>query len=132
MAPTLHAGDVLLLLRTADRPHERDVVAVSTPADDGVVIKRVVATAGQQVAVADGVLFVDDVPVAEPSVEAESVDGTWFGPVLVPSESVFVLGDHRELSIDSRHHGPVSLDDVVGVAVVRLWPPSRLGDVLDP
>ncbi|MGJ7441907.1 signal peptidase I [Aquipuribacter sp. MA13-6] len=129
MAPTLLAGQVVLLMRTAD-PDRRDVVAVRSPVDGAVVLKRVVATGGQEVGVADGVLLIDGVRVTE-DVDPKTVDGTWFGPVVVPPRSVFVLGDHRERSIDSRHHGAVLLDDVVGVAVLRVRPPSRIEDLID-
>lgn len=132
MSPTLRAGDVVLLLRGPGEPGLREVVALRSPDDGTVVLKRVVATGGQQVGVADGVLVVDGAAVPEAAVDPRTVDGTWFGPVPVPDGSVFVLGDHREVSLDSRHHGAVPLGDVTGVAVVRVWPPSRIGDVRGP
>jgi signal peptidase I len=92
-----------------------------------VTLKRVAGTAGQRVGVADGVLVVDGRAVVETAVDHATVDGTWFGPVTVPAGTVLVLGDARERSTDSRHYGPVPVDDLVGVAVLRVWPPSRVG-----
>ena len=53
------------------------------------------------------------------------LDSQYFGPVTVPRGSVFVLGDHRSDSIDSRRFGAVPTDDVIGRVDARIWPPSR-------
>jgi signal peptidase I len=60
--------------------------------------------------------------VDEPWVDLESVDGTYFGPVTVPQGEVFVLGDDRDRSVDSRALGPVPLDAVRGRVLTRWWP----------
>ena len=77
---------------------------------------------GDRVVIRDAVLYVDDRPVEEPYVDLPSIDGLYTPTTFVPEDSVFVLGDNRALSIDSRELGPVALDEVEGRVVVRLWP----------
>ena len=72
-------------------------------------MKRVVAVAGQHVAIRDADLYVDGRLVVEPQVDHSRVDGLWFGPVTVPDRAVFVLGDSRAGSVDSRVYGAVPL-----------------------
>ena len=109
MAPTVCSGDTVLLTRLhgADSVRINDIVTFANPQDGGDAIKRVIATAGQQVALRDAVLVVDGKPVDEPYVDHSSIDGVYFGPVVVPAGTVFVMGDHREVSIDSRTYGPI-------------------------
>jgi signal peptidase I len=85
-------------------------------------VKRVVGLPGDQVGLEDGVLVVNGEPRCESGIDPAPLDGVWFGPVTVPEGRVFLLGDSREHSIDSRDFGPVELDDVVGVVQVRVWP----------
>ena len=96
---------------------------VRSPASGDLVIKRVVAVGGQTVGIADGVLKVDGMPVPEPYVDRALVDGTYFGPVRVPPGSVFLLGDQRLGSVDSRSFGPVPVGSIVGRVALRVWPP---------
>ncbi len=70
----------------------------------------------------DGRLFVNGKRVVEPYVVHAEVDGTYFGPVTVPEGQVFVLGDNRADSVDSRDFGAVGSDRLLGTVLVRLWP----------
>jgi signal peptidase I len=127
MAPTVAAGDLLVVERGAGRVDRRDVVAVPHPETGALLVKRVVALGGDRVALADGVLVVDDEPVCEPSIDPDRLDGVWFGPVTVPAGEIFLLGDDRGTSIDSRDFGTVPVTDVAGLVRVRVWPaPGRL------
>ena len=142
MSPTLTSGDHVLLLRTpwSGAVARGDVVVIgpdwpSHPAapapvdpenlgraqDGSSYVKRVVATAGDVVGLEDGQLVVNGAKPVEPWVDSESMDGVWFGPVTVPPGAVFVLGDDRSRSVDSRDLGPVRLDDLDG-RVVTPWP----------
>ena len=91
-----------------------------SPQDGGQTIKRVVAVAGQSVAIHDAELVVDGRTVDEPYVDHASIDGVYTGTVTVPDGMVFVLGDHRETSIDSRVYGPIPTTVVNGRL---LWGP---------
>ncbi|MFW5470966.1 signal peptidase I [Knoellia sp. CPCC 206435] len=123
MEPTLHPGSVVLIDKLGPRlrgVQREDVVVFRNPQDGRAAVKRVVALAGQQVAIRDAELFVDGSRVVEPQVDRSRIDGTWFGPVVVPEGSVFVLGDARSGSVDSRVFGPVPLGAVVG-RVALAW-----------
>lgn len=88
-------------------------------------VKRVIGLPGDRVRIdEDGTVFVNDVALDEPYVSND--DRRSFGEVTVPSGTLFVLGDNRPNSSDSRASlGFVSLEDVVGRAVVIIWPPSH-------
>lgn len=124
MAPTYRRGDEVLV-RKAPWGHpdvdRGSVVVFRPPGSDALVVKRVAGTAGDRVEIRDGVLFVDEQEVVEDYVDPAQVDGTWFGPVTVARGSVFVLGDNRADSVDSRDYGPIPLDRVVGAVRTRLW-----------
>jgi len=124
MAPTFSAGDQVLVDKLSSRsgePQRGDVIAFSRPDSGDVMIKRVVAVAGDTVGLEDGTLVVNGVRVEESYVAADTVDGTHFGPVTVPGDAVFVLGDDRANSVDSRTFGSLSTSGIVGHVVVRLW-----------
>ncbi|MGY2065464.1 signal peptidase I [Blastococcus sp. SYSU DS0619] len=123
MAPTLDDGEPVLVLRWPVSVDRWDVVVATPPGPDAEpVVKRVVALGGESVAVEDGVLVVDGRAVCEPWSDPAHLDGVWFGPVRVPDGSVFLLGDERGGSIDSRVFGPVGEDRVAGVVVAGAWP----------
>lgn len=102
-----------------------EAVGVRVRGEDD-LIKRVVATGGQIVLIRDGILRVDGQALDEPYLERGSSMPD-FGPVTVPQDEVFVMGDNRNASLDSRRFGPVPDDEVVGKAVVRIWPLDRIG-----
>lgn len=116
MSPTLCVGDTVLLSRLhagATIAHD-DIVTFRDPDNGAEAIKRVVGLAGEKVSIVDGQLTIDGRPVDEPWVDQRSIDGVYFGPVTVPAETVFLMGDHREISIDSRHFGAVPVADLDG------------------
>jgi signal peptidase I len=121
MAPAIPAGAVVLLYKppaaAGGLPHGA-VVAFASPIDGRTAIKRVIAVEGQSVAIRDSELFVDDVAVPEPSIDHSRIDGTYFGPEKVPAGTVFVLGDNRGVSIDSRDFGAVPLKAIQGILLI--------------
>lgn len=90
------------------------------------LIKRVIAVGGEQIEVKDNRVLVDGVPIFEPYLNPDSFMPD-FGPVEVPDGYVFVMGDNRSRSQDSRRFGPIDADSIVGRAFVRVWPFKRWG-----
>ncbi len=89
-------------------------------------IKRVMAVGGDTIQGKSGAVFVNGREVSEPYLP----DGTQtldFGPVEVPDGKIFVMGDNRGNSDDSRRFGPVPVDRVVGHAFILIWPPADFG-----
>lgn len=126
MEPTYRAGDVVLVTQWAPDPAELgrgDLVVFEDPAEHRSMLKRVVGLPGESVVVKDGVLFVDDVRVREPWVDHALVDGYFSRTFHVPPGEVFVMGDNRGNSVDSRDYGPVGASELEGTVVLRLWPP---------
>lgn len=86
-------------------------------------IKRIIAVEGDTVEGRDGRVYVNGTPVDEPYTHPGG-DTSAFGPVDIPEGMVFVMGDNRENSDDSRNFGPVPVDTVVGRAFLLIWPPK--------
>jgi signal peptidase I len=124
MAPVLRSGDVVLVSRIG-QPQVGQLPLLPDPTDGSPVVKRLVAVGKQTVEIRDAYLYVDGVRVDEPYVDHDRIDGVYFGPFTVPEGSLFVLGDSRDGSIDSRVFGPVREDTVTGRVVLRFWPLVR-------
>ena len=128
MEPTLHAGDRVIANKLAYRlgaPRAGELAVLEAP-DGELLAKRIVAVGGQRVEIRDGVLFVDRIPRREPYVDHSRVDGFFFGPASVPEGSVFVLGDNRGDSEDSRDFGAIPREHLIGRVVLRIPALRRL------
>jgi signal peptidase I len=89
-------------------------------------VKRVMAIEGDTIEGRDGVVYVNEEPVEEPYLPPGIVT-TDFPPQRVPPGQIFVMGDNRGNSDDSRSFGPVDVDEVVGEAFLSIWPPKDFG-----
>lgn len=128
MSSTLNDGDVALAIKDG-RYETGDVVAFYHNND--ILIKRVIANAGQWVDIGeDGAVYVDGKRLDEPYVTNQSRgECTIELPYQVPEGRIFVMGDHRDTSIDSRSTqvGSVRQELVIGKILLRLWPLGGLG-----
>jgi signal peptidase I len=130
MAPTLRSGDHVIVSKLAYRdasPARGELAVFHAPGSGEVTLKRVIAVGGDTVAIDDGVLVVNGRRPAEPYADPRAIDAEYFGPVRVTPGTVFVLGDNRADSVDSRDFGAVARDRLIGRVVARAWPPSRWG-----
>lgn len=123
MEPTLCAGDRVLVDKrvAADDLRRGDLAVVSAPDDGRLVVKRVVGLPGDRLAIRDALLFVDGKRVPEPYVDHSRIDALFYGPKVVPARQVWVLGDNRAESIDSRDYNGVPYSSVHGRVLVRWW-----------
>lgn len=143
MAPNLHNEQMLLVNRNAyrafeingaeyypfDPPERGDVIVFDPPnGSDKPYIKRIIGLPGEQITFGDGQVFVDGELLAEDYIK----DRTRCGQrdtcdMVVPEDSVYVLGDNRGNSSDSRAFGTVPIENIIGKAWLSYWPPSDIG-----
>jgi signal peptidase I len=131
MMPTLEDQERVFINKFVYRlePIERgDVVVFRYPRDTSKsYIKRVIAVAGDRVKIEDGMVYVNDRQIAETYVPQTYEDVRSYPETVVPPHSYFVMGDHRNLSNDSRDFGPVDESYIYGKAVFGYWPFAKLG-----
>lgn len=123
MEPTLCPGDrvvVNLWDPDLDDLARGDLVALLRGHSGVPVVKRVVGLPGDEVAIRDALLYVNDERVDEPYVDHEAIDSVFYGPVVVPADRYLVMGDARAVSIDSRTYGPVRAETLIGRIAWRL------------
>lgn len=146
MADTLDRGDRILVNRFGYQfgDIERgEVVVFDTPpgltSEADVLVKRVIGLPGEAVRIVDNEVYVDGLLVVEPYLRSPSStdsagrripgcdqDTASVGRCRVPDGYVFVMGDNRSGSTDSRFFGPVAIDSIVGRAFVQVWPVSSI------
>jgi signal peptidase I len=131
MMPTLEDQERVFINKFVYRlePIQRgDVVVFRYPRDTSKsYIKRVIAVPGDQVRIEEGILYVNNRQVAEDYVPQMYEDVRSYPPTTVPPHSYFVLGDHRNLSNDSRDFGSVDESYIYGKAVFGYWPFAKVG-----
>ena len=131
MTPTLDEGDIVLSLKGSEFK-TGDVVAFYY--NNKILVKRVIAQAGEWVDIDNkGNVFVNGEQLDEPYVSEKSIgdDCDIIFPYQVPEARIFVMGDHRDVSLDSRNSaiGCIAEEVVVGRIVFKVWPLTRLGMV---
>lgn len=130
MTPTLTDGDIVFSVKTSDFG-AGDIVAFYY--NNKILIKRVICSAGSWIDIdEDGTVSVDGVEIDEPYLEEKALgDCNIELPYQVPEGKVFVMGDHRSTSVDSRNTavGCVAQEQIVGKILFRIWPLERLGIV---
>lgn len=130
MVPTLRPGDQVLvdtLTYDAQDVRRGDVIAFEDPERPGeVAIKRVVALPGDTITLRAGILLINARQQHEAYLAGRSAGSDFFGPTVVPRGHLFVLGDNRTHSVDSRFTGPIPAEDLHGRVAARVWPPGRM------
>ena len=128
MEPNLLPHDRVLVNKFIYRfrpPGPGQIIVLHPPSDTSRnYIKRVVAVAGQTIRIHEGRVYVNGQSLREPYLRV-STNGD-YGPQVVPQHDVFVLGDNRGNSEDSRAFGFVPVHNIVGEAMVIYWPPQRV------
>ncbi|MGV0026259.1 signal peptidase I [Phormidesmis priestleyi] len=142
MLPTLQINDRLIIDKLSYRvnsPQRGDIVVFS-PTNTlekqnfhDAFIKRVIGLPGDKVEVKNGKVLINDKPIAENYID-EAPQYQWRPEMIglpdrVPADSYLVLGDNRNNSYDSHYWGYVPREKIIGRAVVRFWPPNRVGEI---
>lgn len=130
MTPTLQDGEIIFSVKTADL-EPGDIVAFYY--NNKILVKRVICGPGDWVNIdEDGTVYVNEVRLKEPYLAEKALgDCNIKLPYQVPDGKIFVMGDHRSTSVDSRNTavGCVAQEQIVGKIIFRIWPLNRLGDV---
>jgi len=133
MEPTLLPYDRVLVSKFIYRftePKPGDIIVFAAPETSGQFeqdfIKRVVATEGMKLQVKAGTLYINGKPKKEPYIRPDSPT-SFFQKITVPKDTVFVMGDNRANSKDSRYFGPIKKDQILGKAYIIYWPLNRFG-----
>ena len=133
MEPTFHEGDSVIISRLFYEPKQGDIVVLRKLSfQEEPIIKRIIATEGQTVDIdfETGIVYVDDKPLAEPyTAEVTRMPLDFDGKITVPENSVFVMGDNRNHSTDSRSRSLGFVDEryIMGKVLFRLLPLSQFG-----
>jgi signal peptidase I len=132
MVPTIHLEDRIISNRLAYRfgePETGDVVVIENPSHEGPpLVKRVIATEGEQLDIREGLVYLDGEELDEPWVQpARRGKESLPEPVVVPEGDVWVMGDNRVGSSDSRVFGTLPADSIYGQAFFTYWPPRSFG-----
>ena len=130
MEPSLYTDQRLVIEKITYHfhgPRRGDIVVLRDPAGGAEpLIKRVIGLPGERITIADGQVFIDGVPLTEAYAQGATYSGhnnTW----MVKPFHVFVMGDNRSASRDSRMFDSVPIDQIIGHAVFRYWPWQQVG-----
>lgn len=131
MEPTLHEGQMLIISKMnylVGEPDRGDIVVLKDDAENKLLIKRVIGLPGEEIQLKEGKVFINDKELAPDYTNAPTyayIQESW----QLPEGEYFVLGDNRGHSRDSRAEnvGLVKRENIIGRAVFRIWPFSKLG-----
>ena len=146
MEPTLQIGDRIVVDKLSYHLHgvgRGNIIVFSTPPKEDCagppvadLVKRVIGLPDETISLSGGQVYIDGHVLAEPWVPPKEKDATYPGPVgtpyslyrpyRIPAGDVYVMGDNRTESCDSRYWGPVPESTIVGKVDLRIWPLSRL------
>lgn len=127
MEPTLYAGNFVVVSKLAyqfTEPNRGDIIVFHYPPnpEQDPYIKRIIGLPGDQVIVKEDDVLINGVRIAEPYLDSPTRQG---GEWTIPQDSLFVMGDNRNNSSDSRSWGMVPVENVIGKALIVYWPPNK-------
>jgi signal peptidase I len=129
MEPNLHTAQRVVVEKVTYRllhgPRRGDIVVIDLPEQTEMLIKRVVGLPGETIEVHGGEVYIEGQQLEEPWMVKPG--GGNYGPQTVPPLHIFVMGDNRGASNDSRNFGPVPIEYVVGHAWFSYWPMEHVG-----
>ncbi len=133
MEPNFYEGQFILVNKLAYKlgaPQRGDIIVFHNPNNpDEDYIKRVIGLPGDTLEIFNQSVLINGEPLDEPYEQNVLRPDTYFGPVVIEPDHLFVMGDNRPNSKDSRSFGQLSSDLIVGRAWVRVWPPAQFGRV---
>ena len=141
MEPTFHNGDYILTSRITYKfrnPQRGDVIVFRSPKNPDIeYIKRIIGLPGDKILIENNEVYVNGIKLEEAYISAKT--NLWEGgfikegvPIIVPADHVFVMGDNRPRSSDSREFGPIPIDSIIGQVFYRYFPTTVMGVVHNP
>ncbi len=130
MEPNIHPEQRIVVEKISYRfyePQRGDVVVIEVPDSEIPLIKRVVGLEGEMVEIRDDQVYINGRPLTESYLT--NIQQADYGPTAVPVEHVFVMGDNRPYSRDSRAFGPVDIYRIMGRAWFSMWPVDEMGAI---
>lgn len=133
MLPTLKENNLIIVNKITYRlndPKRGDIVVFRPPNGSKVFyVKRIVALPGETIEIRNGELLINGIPLEEDYISG-ATPGV-YGPLTLGRDEYFVMGDHRNNSLDSREFGPISKESIIGKAALVFWPPSAFAVLSD-
>lgn len=141
MEPTFESGDYIITSKITykfKRIERGDVIVFKSPKNPNIeYIKRIIGLPGDKIEIRNNEVYVNDSILPETYISAKTK--VWdIGfikegqPIIVPQNYVFVMGDNRPRSSDSREFGPIPIDSIVRVVIYRYFPPTKAGIIKNP
>ncbi len=134
MYPTLQPGNRIVVLKLDRTPARGDIVVFRRPPAEDCggpavpdLVKRVIGLPGETIQGKDGVIYINGQRLAEPWLpKVKTTYTSNFGPLKIPKDHYFMMGDNRVDSCDSRDWGPLPSSYIVGKVILRIWPLSQI------
>lgn len=141
MEPTFQSGDYIITSKITykfKKIERGDVVVFNSPKNPDIeYIKRIIGLPGDKIEVRDGKVYLNNQLLSENYIASKT--NLWDNgylkegePIFVPENFVFVMGDNRPRSSDSREFGPIPISSIVGTVIFRYFPPQKIGIIKNP
>lgn len=128
MYDTLNGGEIMLLFKQGNIERYKMVVAdmIVDGKKDDTIIKRVYGLPGERIKCEKGIIYINDKKIEDNYGYGVTND---FKEVTLKEDEYFLLGDNREISLDSRYIGPVKRHDIEGTTSLVIWPFKKIGNI---